>query len=351
MKNYFNQRKIKLLFFTLLTCIVGASPTWADELTVCDGTNTNNTVPVNGNWVDTQGTISEFVMPASYLESMTGGIISKLTFYLSSPASASWGTAEFRVYVKELDEAHTYASYGASAIGEVGATTVYEGTLDGTQSTMDINFSSAYAYGGGNLLVGIYVSKAGTYKDAKFYGFGSSQFGYNYYSFSRGSAAFFLPKTTFTYSMDANYMPSPKSVKATNVTNESATATWTAGGEETSWEVSYSTSNEKPAADGSYTTVNSASYELTGLTAETTYYFFVRAVNGENKSDWSVANFTTKAAPITSFPWTENFNSLASGIPANWNNSEGTTTTDSYKWNYYATGYDGAGLRFDSYNN
>lgn len=339
------------MLLTMLTLLMGTSPTRAEELTVCDGTNTNNTVPVNGSWVDTQGTISEFVMPASYLESMTGGIISKLTFYLSSPAAASWGAAEFRVYMKELDEAHTYASYGASAIGEVGATTVYEGTLDGTQSTMDINFSSAYAYGGGNLLVGIYVSKAGTYKDAKFYGFGSSQFGYNYYSFSRGSGAFFLPKTTFTYSMDANYMPSPKSVKATNVTNESATATWTAGGEETSWEVSYGTSNEKPAADGSYTTVNSASYELTGLTAETTYYFFVRAVNGENKSDWSVANFTTKAAPITSFPWTENFNSLASGIPANWNNSEGTTTTDSYKWNYYATGYDGAGLRFNSYNN
>lgn len=349
-KNLLFNRSVWLLL-TMLTLLMSTSPTRAEELTVCDGTNTNNTVPVNGNWVDTQGTISEFVMPASYLESMTGGIISKLTFYLSSPASASWGTAEFRVYVKELDEAHTYASNGASAVGEVGATTVYEGTLDGTQSTMDINFSSAYAYGGGNLLVGVYVSKAGTYKDAKFYGFGSSQFGYNYYSFSRGSGAFFLPKTTFTYSMDANYMPSPKSVKATNVTNESATATWTAGDEETSWEVSYSTSNEKPAADGSYTTVNSASYELTGLTAETTYYFFVRSVNGENKSDWSVANFTTKAAPITSFPWTENFNSLASGIPANWNNSEGTTTTDSYKWNYYATGYDGAGLRFNSYNN
>ena len=65
-----------------------------------------------------------------------------------------------------------------------------------------------------------------------------------------------------------------------------------------------------------------------------------------------VINVTgTDWAPITTFPWTENFNSITSGIPAGWDNAEGTTTTDSYKWSYYATGHDGAGLRFNSYNN
>ena len=55
--------------------------------------------------------------------------------------------------------------------------------------------------------------------------------------------------------------------------------------------------------------------------------------------------------PVSTFPWSEDFNSLTSGIPEDWNNSEGTTTSDSYKWNYYATGHDGACVRFNSYYN
>ena len=51
----------------------------------------------------------------------------------------------------------------------------------------------------------------------------------------------------------------------------------------------------------------------------------------------------------TSF--SQNFDSITAGIPVCWDNSEGTTTTDSYKWNSYETGHEGRGLRFDSYYN
>jgi hypothetical protein len=48
----------------------------------------------------------------------------------------------------------------------------------------------------------------------------------------------------------------------------------------------------------------------------------------------------------------EDFTGLTSGIPANWDNSEGTTTSASYKWAYYNNGHDAAPcLRFDSYMN
>ncbi len=46
----------------------------------------------------------------------------------------------------------------------------------------------------------------------------------------------------------------------------------------------------------------------------------------------------------------EDFTGLTSGIPTGWDNSEGTMTNNSYKWNYYATGHEGVGLRFNSYN-
>lgn len=58
-----------------------------------------------------------------------------------------------------------------------------------------------------------------------------------------------------------------------------------------------------------------------------------------------------KVPGIDSFPWTEDFNSLTSGIPTGWDNSEGTTTTASYKWNSVNGGHDGRCVKFDSYNN
>ena len=48
----------------------------------------------------------------------------------------------------------------------------------------------------------------------------------------------------------------------------------------------------------------------------------------------------------------EDFTGLTSGIPTDWDNSEGTTTSDSYKWSYYNSGHETAPcLRFNSYNN
>lgn len=54
------------------------------ELTVCDGTTTCNYVPLYGSYVDTQGTTSEFIIPAETegMDELVGGVISKLTFYM-----------------------------------------------------------------------------------------------------------------------------------------------------------------------------------------------------------------------------------------------------------------------------
>ncbi|MBR1682856.1 MAG: choice-of-anchor D domain-containing protein [Bacteroidaceae bacterium] len=132
-----------------------------------------------------------------------------------------------------------------------------------------------------------------------------------------------------------------------NITDQSAQVSWTSDGDK--WNLNY-----KVATEEDWITENnliSKSYNITSLTAETEYQVRVQTVDGDNVSDWSSISFTTKPAPITSFPYSETFNGISSGIPANWDNSEGTTINDSYKWSYYATGQDGAGLRFNSYNN
>ena len=90
------------------------------------------------------------------------------------------------------------------------------------------------------------------------------------------------------------------------------------------------------------------SLNLTGLTEKTDYVFYLRKVCGESFSEGISAPFKTLAKPMA-MPFIEDFNDLTSGIPEFWNNEEGTMTTASYRWNYTASGYAGAGLVLNSY--
>ncbi len=144
--------------------------------------------------------------------------------------------------------------------------------------------------------------------------------------------------------------PTPKDLVYSNVTNTSAQLSWTSTA--SNFNIQY-----KATGDADWTTIENVTanpYTLTGLSAVTTYQVKVQADHGVNGlSDYTDAiSFITKPNPVSSYPYTENFNSLSSDeIPAYWDNSEGTTTTASYKWVYYATGHEGKCVRFDSYNN
>lgn len=161
-------------------------------------------------------------------------------------------------------------------------------------------------------------------------------------------------------------VPSCAKIGALNVssiTGESAIVSWTPGGSETQWQ--YVCVPAGVMADWSNATVvNAPTATITGLSASTPYDVYVRSYCGS--ADFGMArsaSFTTECGTITHLPWREDFNSLASGsIPYCWDNSEGTTTNDTYKWSFYpssisggnceGTGPDGSNcIRFDSYVN
>lgn len=90
--------------------------------------------------------------------------------------------------------------------------------------------------------------------------------------------------------------PAPTGLTASGITTTSATIGWTANGDETKWEITWNTTGTTPEEEGSYTEVSTTSYEITGLTAETTYYAFVRSKDGDNHSAWSAkCEFTPSA--------------------------------------------------------
>lgn len=174
----------------------GTSTAWADNLTVYDGVGSSTYYPVHGSYADTSGSLSEFIMPATALSAMNGTTISKMRFYISSVAAAKW-TSTFTVYMKEI-QGTSYES--SSAIGDDGATVVYVGELDGTGSTMDVDFTTNYEYNGGNLLIGFKVTTAtSVWKSATFIGETQSE-NTAFRNKNSNTREKFLPKTTFTYS-------------------------------------------------------------------------------------------------------------------------------------------------------
>ena len=169
------------------------------QLTVYDVSSSTNVTPINGGYAS-QFNKCEMVYPASELAAMNGSVIKGLTFYSSTEfGSASWGAAQFQVFLREVADA-TISSY----YGTTGATVVYEGSLSFSGDQMTVTFSTPYTYQGGNLLVGVYQPVIGT--DATVYWYadvvtGACLGGRNANSLDEVTASVrdWLPKTTFSY--------------------------------------------------------------------------------------------------------------------------------------------------------
>ena len=88
----------------------------------------------------------------------------------------------------------------------------------------------------------------------------------------------------------------PSNLQESNVSPTTATLEWTQGSNESQWQISYSTTADFTPENGTIVTVNSKPYTLSGLTLNTQYYAYVRAVCGENiYSNWSdICSFMPK---------------------------------------------------------
>lgn len=285
------KKSILFLIATLLTAF--SFTAYADELTVNNGTETNKYVPFYSFYADTEGTHSQFILPAATLSELLGGEITSLKFF-SSYNKTHGGT--WQIYLKEVTQT-TLSSFVSMA----SETPVYTGPLNISNRELQINLQSPYVYGGGNLLVDVTLSITGTCGSSSdlFYGV-SAPSGSSYYVYGSNNptAASFLPKMTLSYELPSA-CPKAKSLKATNVTDSSADIVWTAGGEETQWEV--------VVGDNAPQVVSAPSYAMSGLTAQTDYSVSVRAICGVgDTSRVSTLAFRT-ARQTTALPFATGF--------------------------------------------
>ena len=283
---------------------VSFKPTNAIPTTVNDGSQTNNYVPFYGSYVDTNGTMSQFITPSTSLTAIQGRQITELTFY-TKESSIDFGTARFNVFMKECTET-TFESttFDWTDMDQVASNT----SVNITDGKMVITLDSPFDYTDGNLMIGFSLTATSSWKSTSWYGISSTGSAIYAYSSTKSTAAF-LPKMTITSLPGAPVaVKKPKSLATTEVGATTATFGWTDGEEGlTAWQIAYSTNADfVPDTEGTKVDVDANPYTLTELTAATTYYAYIRAKKGNDYSAWSnKVEFTTLAAvPVISLSTT-----------------------------------------------
>ena len=105
----------------------------------------------------------------------------------------------------------------------------------------------------------------------------------------------------------------PTDLAASNVTAYEATITWTSDAD--AWQICVN-NDEENLID-----VTENTYTLTELTPQTTYTVKVRTNCGNEYSNWKTMSFTTACGAVTTFPWSDDFESYeASGQGITFNN-------------------------------
>ena len=116
----------------------------------------------------------------------------------------------------------------------------------------------------------------------------------------------------------------PNSLSASSVFANSANLVWNAGGTETAWNVEWDLSGFTQGAGNLISGTTTNPQNITGLTASTSYDFYVQADCGANgTSNWvGPFTFTTACNTFTAPAWAEGFESAGS-LPTCWSMSGG----------------------------
>ena len=175
-----------------------------------------------------------------------------------------------------------------------------------------------------------------------------------------GTSYMYLDDLSVTYKTPCAH---PNDLAAQNVTSDEATITWTPGEEESEWEYVYGLAGTVDVETATPTSVYTNSVTLSGLTDNTLYDFYVRSVcPGEGESGWINFTFATECLPMTTLPYTQNFDSMStqtsnvtsglSNLSECWEGITTGSTYTSYPYVYYGSSYANSGnysLRFYSY--
>ena len=311
-------------FFTRLFLLIGmigqfSVPLRADEIQIGSGNSTDYNLPTHSNY---DYSLTQQIYTAEEIETAGGddGIINSISFY----NAGSEKTRTLDVYLANTDKASFANSSDWIAI--TSSNLVYSGSVtfaSGTWTT--ITFTTPFSYDGSNLAVIVDDNTSGYSSGLSCRTFTASSTQSIYsrrdnYNIDPSNPINGTPVTTKNQiKLDIEFASEtcakPKNLNTTNITAHTATLTWTAGAEgQSNWEVFVTTDATIVPDENTTPTyqVTECSKSLNNLTAQTTYYAYVRSACGgsDGNSKWAKKVFATTREALAvdaSHPYSQDF--------------------------------------------
>lgn len=347
-------RALKVLTVLLLILTVGVGNVFGETLPIGSADSQQAYAPLYNTWADSYF-ISQIIYSSTELSALNGKQITKIKFTLASKYDRG-DAKRIQVRFKEV----SYNAFAGTSYESIeGATLVQTGNWPTSSSTtIELTLSEPYVYEGGNLLIDVRkvdkVSGDGyaSSSKGKFRATSGSSYNvlYNYNGSAlptSGTRSTTRPDITFTYEdAAASSCPKPAISSAVATSTSTATISWTAGGEETAWNLQYKGAGDADWTSVDLTTSNTTidagvrSYGLTGLAENTAYQVKLKAVCGVGDESAEVSSsFKTPCTPIASltcgFEASEGYTN--GSFPDCWGKLPSNATVQVYNY-YYKSG-------------
>ena len=290
-------------------------------LQVGNGTATNAYVPDYGYY-------SYSYAQSLYTAGEVGldGVIDTIAFHVDNGSL----TRTLNIYMAEVSR--TSFSSTSDAVSAADFHLVYTGSVSWSTGWVSIALDSTFTYQDSGSLVIAVIDQSGSWQSGYPYFTGTtmsntrSLYAYTDNSaYSLGSAltstTSFLPNIRLGINSTSEYCATPSDLVASDLVNDEATITWQENGGATSWEVILSDTAVTNFSDWSPTTTTSTTYNVTGLSGNTLYYVYVRALcSSTNISAWSNGMiFRSACMGSTAVPYSTGFEDLTTGeMPNCW---------------------------------
>ncbi|CAM4002153.1 fibronectin type III domain-containing protein [Flavobacterium branchiophilum] len=355
-------KKITLIFAIFFTFCIGFAQTGTLTVGTNDGANTTSSNPAP---------LQDYFKNSRTQYLYTAAELSAAGFVAGNITAIGWNATS--IGTSGLEEGYTISMKGTTTAAltttfETGTSVVY-GPTDFTPSATGavmFTLTTPFAWDGtSNIIIEICEgATTGAYTTNVVTTFTNTSYASSNTYISDGTAA--CPTTSGTL---LNIKPqliaigniatcfAPTAVVFSNISNTTATIAWTAPvtAPANGYEYYYNTTGTAPTgatvATGATTTTTS---NLTALTPNTVYSIWVRSVcSTSSKSSWNLVNtFQTRCNPITTLPWTENFDSLttlgSTNFPTCWVKQNGDWATSNET--IYNTSNSGANYLRDAYS-
>ena len=183
-------------FFTLFAALMMLSAS-AETVTVFEGTDTNDGAPIYGYNYDSEGYITQTILPETDLGVLKGKTITGMKFYVAGENGNTLNGGTLAVSIGTTPQA-AFPSWSPTAIE--GLTHVADITMTAGETEIVVNFDTPFEYLGEglNLVIETKVVEPSGWANLYFYGENALVNNVLHQRYATSTANFY-PKTTFTY--------------------------------------------------------------------------------------------------------------------------------------------------------